>query len=817
MDDTNKNAIMQLCRQSPNSHFERSLRSTLSRYRGVKRLAVTTHSVADQHQTIKRITAELESQNTHCGSSNVETLVLVGLKSIPEALAQALGTFLSDAYSLRALEIHECNLSPAQYRIITRGFARNLHLECVRIDGIHLSFYTAVIFFDALAAAPRLRHLVLQSIDMQCGDVDSGIGGVLMSTVSLWHLEIELALDTRYAGLLQGLSKNRTIETLTVKLTSMNKDEGQALVDALAKASGLLSLHVQFGREVPKKEIGSFTRAIASMLEVNNTLQTLSLSHADPTDVVESSENLLACELLISALERNSGLVHFHMKYRLDIYMAAAGAYIMGVAGVIENNTRLRTLDLSGIRLLDTCSGDHTDRLLHALDKNNTLVHLVLNISLNMYYNDAEVNPFAWRQRHGRHNGDSDSTHNNSSQVPWIRTLQNNRTIQTLVLSHTGSFSAQLPAIPLHRLNISCQTLSSAQMHDLGSYLAHNTSLHALNLSNINPLTWYNALHRADTTTTGTLSNDQFVPISNALALNTSLRHLSISSTNIRNNSAGILTRGLSKNVTLQSLNISDNNQISTEGMQAICTCLWHNTSLCALNVGYISQMGSFEAVSNLLARNTTLQHLSVEVGSDTLGCARKLIHSKTLQSVQIVARTSSFSRDDTFLKEIALALRHNTLIRHLHIEYKRPSAAWLEVFDTLLHYPRPRTLELKIDCDFLPNIHTTNIHTSSSSSSSSSSSLHGAIKHTSSAKDWADADILDFLRDVHVHKIIAFCMGHHARLGKQSPVQNMAPDSLKMVMLSYFALPMYDYKDPPQPRRDAAYLRVLEEMALLQ
>jgi hypothetical protein len=795
-DNDCNNSIMQLCGHSPSSHFELSLRDALSRYRTVKRLTVTSHCALDQFQTIKHIKVAMESKS-RC-SPCIEMLALVGMKTMPEDLAQVLRTVVSDTHSLQTLEINECNLPPTELRVIAGSFARNLHLECVRINRCQLSSYTAVIVFNALAAAPSLRSLVLHCIDVQCEDLDRGIAQVFKSTNSLTHLEIELPLDTthRYTDLLEGLRQNRTIERLTVRLVSIKKEAGQALIGALSHSSTLQSLHVEFGSKVPWAEIYGLTGAIASMLEMNNTLQSLSLSQEQATCtyshyVSHTQGKFGTIRALFNALEKNQGLLHFHSMHTLKqcIGGMAASVFATLVAGLIQRNSMLRTLDLSGFRI----DGEHDPDILHtiflAVDKNTSLERLALNIEPDMF--GTRDGPFAfavWRQGDANGNAeDSDSPRIGSSVVEWIKTFQNNHTMHTLDLNPSFSLRTHLAGVPLHSLKILCPMLKSAQMKELCTYLSGGTFLHALNISSDTCATRLNTGADAQL----------YDSISNVLARNTTLRHLSLCSKSMRDEDAVILARGLGENHTLQSLSLSDVS-ILTEGMRALCTSLKHKSALCALHVGHVSKTDTSEALSELLDCNTRLQHLGMEIGSGIMmegSIYRTLIRSYTLQSVRLAAHKDN---NDAFLKEIAAALRHNTLIRNLHIEHVHPSPAWVDVFHTLMHHPRSRTLELKLD---------------SSRYSCIRSSLRDGTMHN--VMHWTDNDILEFLRDVHVDKIIAFSTGFHSRLGENSLVRNLSHDSIRVIMLSYFGLPHLGYKDPPH--RAATYMRVLEEMALLQ
>ncbi len=326
--------------------------------------------------------------------------------------------------------------------------------------------------------------------------------------------------------------------------------------------------------------------------------------------------------------------------------------------------------------------------------------------------------------------------------------------------------------------------------------------------------------------TVSSSSAADLLPLSRALTTNTCLQFLSIQRNKLQDPGSEVISNGLLYNNTLQYLDISGN-RILKDGIRALCHALSHASSaLRDLNLGCLYDEASQEAVSYMLTHNSTLQSLSISLSSKSDGaCASAsavmgaLRQNSTLRSLSILGEACG---SDT-LTTLAQILRENLFLTHFEVSIcgDLTDGDLLDVGHTLQQTPRYHVVRIKgvpltrvRDRLELPERplssyycngygHDRYVYSSNTAwedvnpSVIDTATLRRPVHHSQRCmhyvhdSTWTDENIVLHIQSVHHKKIVAFAMGQHLRLGEVSHVRILEPDTICMVALYYFLLPL--------------------------
>ena len=298
-------------------------------------------------------------------------------------------------------------------------------------------------------------------------------------------------------------------------------------------------------------------------------------------------------------------------------WSSLGGVNIDEIVNVMDNNTTVQSLDLSGNRFND----NDAEKIIHCLCKNNTLQEL--DFSNNNITTKGAILII------------SDFLQNGVK----LRMSWNNRFIDT------GNSS----------FDYARKGIKDGDARIVANILCKNDTVTKLNLS------------RNKITDTGA---------SKCIKYNKSLKEIDVSKNNISNIGLTEMASAIKSNKALQSLNVSFNS-ISDVGAIAISECVKDNNVLQALNLSHngISDDGAV-AISECLKGNNTLQEFNMshnkmsDKGIINIGKALKI--NATLQIIDIsynsisnvgVIKFSDHLKKRKQLKELRISLNNNACL----------------------------------------------------------------------------------------------------------------------------------------------------------
>ena len=357
--------------------------------------------------------------------------------------------------------------------------------------------------------------------------------------------------------LLSALGKNKTLEFLDISRNRITFDfEG---LEKISKCTTLRQLSI-----ADNSIIGN-----ASKIEILENSTKLKLTSLDisgcslgDSGIVEVANGLINNKTLIS-LDISNNMIHFGLEKFLDV--------------LLEGNTSLKELDLSGNGLSLRRLGPAINKLSELLKNNKTLTRLFLS---GCELSDIEcVAPIAAGLRNNntlRYLDLSDNGLREEGASEIAKSLKNNTSLLNLDLSRNNIGNEGAIAIAavlknnntLRYLDLSDNEIGEEGVSEIAKSLINNTSLLNLDLSR-NLIRGVGAIAIAD-----------------ALKNNTSLLNLDLSGNNIGDEGAiAIADVSFFKNKALEHLDISYNG-IGKEGVKAIAVMggLIDNKSLLDLN-----------------------------------------------------------------------------------------------------------------------------------------------------------------------------------------------------------------------------------------
>jgi Ran GTPase-activating protein (RanGAP) involved in mRNA processing and transport len=268
-----------------------------------------------------------------------------------------------------------------------------------------------------------------------------------------------------------------------------------------------------------------------------------------------------------------------------------------------------------------------------------------------------------------------------------------------------------------------------------------------------------------------------------------SLTHLDVSQIRLEQDCTEALCKVLETNKSLRSLNVSGASQARA---CLLCRSLVKNCSLRVLQMCYLPDHDSLQAVGHMLQHNTTLQCLCVASAHDYSPMLCALRYNRTLRSLRMSG--NRFDRDT--LLSLARALSVNATLVDIHASYFEPRCeeAGTAIRDALCRQPRYRALALSgIPLPKLTDFCNANC-----------CALHD------DDSEWTNEAAMACLQRMHADKATAFALGQLARLGAGSAVVMLTSDCVGMVLLCYFGLPL-DYLNQRENEMD--YVEILEDL----
>ncbi len=325
--------------------------------------------------------------------------------------------------------------------------------------------------------------------------------------------------------------------------------------------------------------------------------------------------------------------------------------------------------------------------------------------------------------------------------------------------------------------------------------------------------------------------------ISNALLHNRTLEYLDISGNRILKDGMRALCDSLSRgnNSGLRDLNLGC--LYDEESQNAVSCMLRNNSTLRSLSVSLNSSSDGACAcacvVISALTHNSTLRNLSIlgqACGSSTLTTLAQILRENIFLIHFEVSLGGNVTQDA--LMDVGDALRQTPRYHVVHVKGvpltrvrsrlqlpERPSPA------SGCHHHHHHHDSNGRDYHDSDTLMTQMMHTCPAAWGNGNNSVMRSIRRplhhgdrpwphdshdrrsfyedvtvyntdTSTSQQWTDESIVLHLQAIHHEKILGFAMGQHARLGEQSHVRWLKPDSICMVALYYFSLPLGYFDD---------------------
>jgi Ran GTPase-activating protein (RanGAP) involved in mRNA processing and transport len=528
--------------------------------------------------------------------------------------------------------------------------------------------------------------------------------------------------------------------------------------------------------------------AIAEALLQNDTLQLLDISENDiTTGSVALSRSLASCSLVSLNLCKNSiadagGCAIAHalrvnstLQY-LDVSSNGLGADSgRGFAEALACNKCLNSLDLSSNELTDAgCRA-----IGEALVLNSCLQTLNLSC-VGLGHNGC----LALRQA-----------------------LCVNVTLTSLSLSYNGLGDEQASIICeilarnscLQNLNLSSNYLRSASFQIMCEALEANSTLTCLDLYNNEP-------GHAGGQALGRL-----------LSRNVALQHINLAYNDISAESAVSISRGLCAHPALTTLNMSWN-ALGDAGGRALARALAHNTCLRVLDASNNHLGGDAVCeIARALENNTTLRTLKIsqnQIGSRISAlCMDRFDGMNNRAAGESLGDLSSSDDDDDDDDDEARAMKrrhacraHNSSrsIEHsvtvaLSRNLNRAQSAGHAIAHMLQTNRGLHTLDI-YDEDFpICNQGVRAIGRALLESARCHELTVKGVDLTYMAHTYLDVpftiscssndEVMEYFREAHRQKVLAFAMGLHPRLGHGCPVQTLSEDTLPVVFGAYYGV----------------------------
>jgi hypothetical protein len=558
------------------------------------------------------------------------------------------------------------------------------------------------------------------------------------------------------------LAKATGLQTLKLHSSTLHAEAWRALLQGLRQHKAVCKL-IMYSRLRPNccdREEGGPTYTMGKEIATLTMLQSLTVS----SNLIKHSLAQGIGDLLAS----NCALRHFEVHAEW-----LEGDFKLFTAGLVTNTT-LCTLNAG----YSSLSQANVRQLIKALSINSTLQSLSLD-----RLNKAQK----WPRLQG------------SGMDALVDMLATNKGLVRLDLfgccrRDLGKLGKALERnTTLRHLDLGSNSLKLADMRGIANGLKRNSTLETLGLNMV-----WNAEDRIPRRESEAEREAIIATLCSSVSVSKSLRHLTLQGNKLRGTDAEHLAEMLRQIPSLRYLDVSGH-EFLQYGIEQLCDAARDHTALLALNLGELYGAGSVASVANLLADNTTLEHLvlgSNVKGPTKLGC----VFDALMQSNRTLCSITTETPDRNLGRRIEQLLRANMRLESIAsgqkyvdwIERGPASESLASIYQALVDCPRYKALELgNIPLDDL-------LVTSTDDQEEGFSGPITSVR------------ALAKVRNLHVQKAVAFGMCLHARLASDSVARQLGHDCVSLVLLSYYALPL-DYLEKPEKK--AEYVGVVEHM----
>ncbi len=642
----------------------------------------------------------------------------------------------------------------------------------------------------------------------------------------------------------------------------MSDDKLQAVRKMLASGATIRSLKMR----ACGLSAGSFKGVCDELTPKNANSGGRSPVSGSPSDVrtsfvqtVDLSENWTGMDgayAMADLLKSNIGILHLYMhgSFRspenplpasVDEFWAylcrqsrpqkVDGREIANIVGhALQANSSLQTLDL-GSNPFKLTPGDAFARALH----DSTTLRTLKLANCGLTNSDALVLAYALTGNTTLRLLDISENQIGKEGVSAMGVMLRNNSCLTSLIMHSNHIGAGSLAevgralavnTTLRRLDLSHNQHESSDLSQLYEGLVHNTTLDTLHITDVDPKahSLVNLVNHSSLVHMSfalyTLSDNEAMTLAEALQANTSLRYLEIAPCT--------LTPCIPHPASHLSL-VRNPAFLGPEGSRALCTSLAGNTTLIALRISKLCNCTQTDiALSTLLSKNTTLQHLDIgfsSYGDSSTGQRQAtaerrpgpvflftnffqaLGKNRTLQS--IVFRGKGIENlQGAFIRALAASLRANTHLKSVIFRGFEDSSSSSRTWDRQKrkHASTSKLATIKDEVHFSKNsgIQTRTRDTDAACTALVEALINAprlrkiAIENVPIArvlkmpgrKEWSNDEALTYLhnaqRAAYAGILTAFALGRHQRVGADSLVRTLRVDLVTRILLAFFGLP---------------------------
>jgi Ran GTPase-activating protein (RanGAP) involved in mRNA processing and transport len=672
--------------------------------------------------------------------------------------ALAVMKVLSCTTTLQMLTIRHCTLPKNAWELIMDGISDSVSIRDVNLSYNQLGYGDLVWRMMASFANVRnLRRLDLSHNGIRIGGkVATALGHLLAQTSTLQYLDIggsakSLNNSKNQAGLsmrqgdgmaefVQGLKQNTTLQVLKLSRSRICAVEAHALIEALTHNTSLRHLNLS-GNWVSSRAL----EALATLLDANSCLTLLDISSCY-FPMIDDSQDVRGAVAISKALAqhvslRNLNLSGNHLR-RVDTY---------AIAACLLKNTALHTLKLRNIASVKAASPWSYD--------------IISSTQADNARSSCEILPilmYMCQSKHLRHVDVGNNRIDDELATSLAEALKMNHSLQYLDISRNCLIrkSGMGALCDVLETNDTMLVLRLGELHD-------SDSVHALT----SLLLRNNTLQLLDITCHFGLEYD-FSSVIKALARNATLQHLALNG-NLQQKGANeklycddavlALAEIAKTNATLTTVCMRCNP--SPHVVHTLFKTLQHVPRFTPLHIhGFDVSMPIYaHGFDNRLARN------SPEGGLP----ASELISKRDVPEYA----GAKFFKDHPCSSHI----RGDTV---LNVHVCEPIREACEYVDA---------------CSLQPD-RTRGMHGEEAMGVPVREKVRQECAHVDrcpaacepTLQVCAYADLMWAWRDTHCEKAFAFAMGNHCRLGRGSLIRHMNWDCVRMVVLSFFGMPLY-------------------------
>ena len=523
-----------------------------------------------------------------------------------KAIKPFIQTISNNSTSLKILEISSVSISDDEVALLFENLKNNKTLTYLNISGNSITVIGAKIIGDFLLENTTLLNLLCCENKI-LDDGGLAIGGSLASNKTLKRLCLSCNKITSH-GVIKIIQVDSILQKLDISHNNILDDGAVSISKYLIYNRKFKSVNL-CGNNIT----WCGTSKLAEAIKLNSSLLKLNIS--DNHICAKGATAISEC------LKVNKTLKKLDTSWN---WIGSNGA--VTIAAAIQINVSLQKLDMSHNNIFR----DTATVLGSYLKHNSTLQELLISWNdidiTNLYISATKCHVTATWPYIVFHNFTQYVVHNHSSAWPWHdRQLINANDTMKPNLTELQFDHAEAMLLISHAIKnvknfqiVKCKISDSAALV-LSEFLEVNNSIRVLELS------W------------NTISSKAIKQIINAIQFNTTLQMLDISSNNISDDGAVAISKCLTCNKVIKVLDISKNNiakgieiigysiqentvlqdmylfnnKMCDDDVVAFSKCLTKNSTLQKLNISWTNTTTkSINMISKAIARNTGLQTL---------------------------------------------------------------------------------------------------------------------------------------------------------------------------------------------------------------